>query len=123
MEESFVVKTPSTKLRVYETLQALNHGFEQILVDLGSLQKLGFRSEFLAACRVIVEETRAWTNFEVVEVLQRREQTDWERFSRMRREQEKLLEDPHDLLLKAERFKQRELSPKGKRRRQPGRAT
>lgn len=117
------MKTPSTKLRVYEALRALNHGFEQILVDLGSLQKLGFRTEFLAACRVIVEETRAWTNFEVVEVLQRREQTDWEHFSRLRHENEKLLEDPNDIRLKAKNLKRQESSAAGKRRQPPKRAT
>jgi hypothetical protein len=109
------VKTPSPKLRVYETLQALNHGFEQVLIDLGRLHKLGSRPAFLNACRVIVEETRAWTNFEVVEVLQRREQNDWERFSRLRREAEKPLEDPNDVLIRAEPIK----PPRAKAKKHP----
>jgi hypothetical protein len=100
------MKTPSPKLRVYETLHAINQGFEQVLIDLGRLDRLGFRDDFVGSCRVIVEETRAWANFEVVEALERREQSDWERFSRLRRESEQKLEDPNDLLLKAERLQQ-----------------
>ena len=68
---------------------------------------LGLDRGFLSACCVIVEETRAWANFEAVEALQHREQSDWARFSRLHRKSEKRQEDPNDLLLKAERAKPR----------------
>lgn len=106
------MKTPSPKLRIYETLHALNQGFEQVLIDLGRLDRLGFHRDFLGAVRVIVEETRAWANFEVLE---RREQGDWERFGRLRRESEQKLEDPNDPLLKAERVRQSARCAKGRK--------
>jgi hypothetical protein len=67
------MKPASQKLRVYETLHALNQGFEEVLTDLGRLEKLGFRREFLREFRVVVEETRAWANFELMETMAKSE--------------------------------------------------
>jgi hypothetical protein len=101
------MKPASQKLRVYETLHALNQGFEQVLTDLGRLGKLGFRRELLAEFRVVVEETRAWANFEVLETMHDREERDWVRFGRLHREWEKKLFDPNDVLIEAERLKEK----------------
>jgi len=101
------MKPTSQKLRVYETLHALNQGFEQVLTDLGRLEKLGFRREPLKEFRVVVEETRAWANFELVETMHDREERDWFRFGRLRRQWEKKLFDPNDVLIEAERLKEK----------------
>jgi hypothetical protein len=100
------MKPASKKLRVYETLHALNHGFEQVLTELGRLGKLGFRREVLAEFRVVVEETRAWANFELVETMHDREERDWVRFGRLRHQWEKKLFDPNDVLIEAARRKE-----------------
>jgi len=52
----------------------LNRDFEQVLGDLDRLgaQRLfphRWQPKFLKAWRATLEETRAWANFEVVEVL------------------------------------------------------
>jgi hypothetical protein len=101
------VKGASTKLQVYQALQDLNQGFEQVLIDLQRLRGLGFRTEFLTACRVVVEETRAWANVEIIEALQFREQGDWERFSRLRHATERKRADPQDALIEADRLRRR----------------
>jgi len=100
------MKPASKKLRVYETLHALNQGFEQVLTDLGRLEKLGFRRELLREFRVVVEETRAWANFELLETMHDREERDWVRFGRLRHEWEKKLFDPNDVLIEAKRLKE-----------------
>ena len=102
------INTAPSKLRVYEALHALNQGFEQVLTDLGRLEELGFRGELLREFRVVVEETRAWANFELIETMQDREERDWARFGRLRYQQEKKLRDPHDVLIEAERLKQKQ---------------
>jgi hypothetical protein len=101
------MKPASLKLRVYETLLGLNQGFEQVLTELRRLAKLGFRRELLAEFQVVVEETRAWANFEVLETMHDREERDWFRFGRLRREWEKKLFDPNDVLNEAERLKEK----------------
>jgi len=101
------MKPASKKLLVYEVLHGLNQEFEQVLTELGRLGKLGFRRELLAEFRVVVEETRAWANFEVVETIHGREERDWFRFGRLHRQWEKKLFDPNDVLIEAERLKEK----------------
>ncbi len=84
------MKSTPQKLRVYETLHSLNQGFEQVLADLRRLEEFPFfRRELLRALSVVVEETRAWANSEVVEVMHGYELDDWTRFGRLRRRWEK----------------------------------
>ncbi len=91
------MKSTSQKLGVYETLHSLNQGFEQVLADLGRLQEFPwFRRGLLGHFQVVIEETRAWANFELVGVMQDREQHDWTRFGRLRRQWEKRYEDQND---------------------------
>jgi hypothetical protein len=104
------------KLRVYETLHSLNQGFEQVLTDLVRLQEFPcFRREPLGHFQVLVEETRAWANFELLEVLHGREQDDWTRFGRLRRAWDKRYRDPNDVLIEAERLKGELSKSAGKR--------
>jgi hypothetical protein len=104
------------KLRVYEALHSLNQGFENVLAELVRLQEFPFlRREFLRHFQVMVEETRAWANFELVEAMHSREQDDWARFGRLRHQWEKRYRDPDDVLIEAEQRK-RELRKAAARR-------
>ena len=105
------------KLRPYEILYTLNQGFEQVLQQLQELEKLGLGRQPWKALQTTVEENRAEINFELVERLQEREQRDWAYFGRLRRQREKKLEDPQDVLIEADRLRQRI----GKNRRAQGR--
>ena len=82
------------KVLVYEALAAMNRGFEQVLGDLERLEELRlfphrWQRNFLKTWRATLEETRAWANFEVVEVLHQREERDWVSFGRTRQRSEK----------------------------------
>src|SRR6266705_1832881 len=100
------MKPASQKLRAYETLFTLNQAFENVLADLQRLQRLPFfRPEFLREFQVMVEETRACINFELVEALHSREQDDWTRFGRLRQKWEKRYRDPQDVLVEAEKLR------------------
>jgi len=79
------MKYPAVRLAVYETLYALNRDFDQVLVHFERLQELGmFQQQDLGNIfPVIVQETRAWANMELVEALRPREQDDWTHFNRL----------------------------------------
>jgi hypothetical protein len=112
------MKPASQKLRVYEALFTLNQAFEQVLSNLRHLQAFPFfRREFLREIQVVVEETQAWVNFDLIEVMHSREQDDWTRFGRLRQKFEKKYRDPNDVLIEAGR-KLRKSS--GKRRSKGG---
>jgi hypothetical protein len=94
------------KLRAYEALHAVNRGFEQVLDDLERLDKLGlFEREDFNLFQGIVEETRAFVNCVLVELMQMREEKDWAQFGRVRYRWEKKMKDPNDVLIEAERLK------------------
>ena len=110
------MKPASQKLRAYQTLFSLNQAFESVLADLHKLQRLPFfRPAFLQEFQVMVEETRACINFELVESLHSREQDDWARFGRLRQQWEKRYRDPNDVLIEAERLKKKLRKDAGKR--------
>jgi hypothetical protein len=110
------MKHAAQKLRAYETLFTLNQAFENILADLQRLQRLPFfRREFLREFQVMVEETRACINFELVEAMHSREQDDWARFGRLRLRWEKRYRDPNDVLIEAKRLKEKLGKAAGKR--------
>ena len=104
------MKHPAGRLLVYETLFALNRDFEQVLADFARLQELGvFQQRDLGNIfRVIVQETRAWANLELVQALQPWEQDVWTRFSRLH----------NDLLNEDERWQKKRRKNTGKKRRQ-----
>jgi hypothetical protein len=90
------------KAEAYEALATLNRDFEQVLGDLDRLeaQRLfphRWQRKVLKAWRATLEETRAWANFEVVEVLHQREEREWLRFARLRQRAEKQSELPDDV--------------------------
>ena len=65
-----------------------------MLADLERLGALGLLPEreqrrFLMVCRATLEETRAWTNFEFIDVLRQKEEGDWAYFARIRQQAEK----------------------------------
>ena len=92
----------ATREPVYESLAAMNHDFECVLAELARLHELGmFNRDLANILRIVVKETRAWANFELVEILQQREQDDWTRFGRLHRRWEKKLQDPNDVLIEA----------------------
>ncbi|HLM98646.1 MAG TPA: hypothetical protein VK335_05155 [Bryobacteraceae bacterium] len=117
------MKSTPQKLRVYETLHSLNQGFEQVLADLGRLQDFPFfRRKFLRHFQVMVEETRAWADFELLAALQSREQDDWTRFGRLRRQWEKRYQDPDDVVPSPAELKRKRAKPAGKLRTKNGKA-
>jgi hypothetical protein len=74
----------ANRLVIYETLYALNRDFEQVVAHLERLQELGMFERWLGnVFPIIVQETRAWANFEVFEALQPREQEDLKHFGRL----------------------------------------
>src|SRR5258708_24860013 len=93
---------PVERLAVYENIHALNRDFGEVLADLAKLQELGvFQRDLGSIIGVVVKETRAWANMELVELLQMREQDDWAYFGRLHRRWDKKWEDPNDILLEA----------------------
>src|SRR5712692_8143427 len=110
----------ATREPVYGRLEVMNHDFECVLAELARLHELGmFNRDLANILRTAVKETRAWANFELVEILQQREQDDWTRFGRMHRRWEKKLQDPNDVLIEAKLLmeKQRKAGKKDKRKR------
>ena len=74
----------ANRLVVYETLYALNRDFEQVVAHLERLQELGMFERYLGnVFPVIIQETRAWANLELVEALRPLEQDDWTHFHRV----------------------------------------
>ena len=95
------------KLRAYEALHAVNQAFEQVLDDLERLDKLGlFEREDFNLFQGMIEETRAYANCVLVELMQAREEKDWARFGRVRYRCEQKMKDPDDVSIEAERLKQ-----------------
>ena len=71
------LKGPVERLAVYESLYALNRDFGQVLADLARLDELGvFEHDRGSILRVVVQQTRAWANMDLVEELQPLEQDD-----------------------------------------------
>ena len=94
------------KALVYDAIATLNRDFEQVLSDLERLEGLHlfprrWQHEFLKVWRATLEETRAWVNFEVVEILHHREEREWARFGRIRQRSEKPSEPRAELLAPA----------------------
>jgi hypothetical protein len=84
----------ASNTQAYEALAAFNRDVEQVLADLERLGALGVlpkreQHRFLKACRATLEETRAWTNFEFIDVLRQKEEGDWAYFARIHRQAEK----------------------------------
>src|SRR5579859_6215767 len=101
------LETGNSKLLLYESLYALNRGFEITLLSLERLERLGmFRLEHLNAFKVALERTRAEANEELVQTLQTYEEEESARFDSMEREWEKQHQDPDDVFFAARNRKQ-----------------
>jgi hypothetical protein len=102
------------KQLVYEALHGVNEHFDQLLVDRQRFADLGLlKPADLKGLASIIEETRAWINFKLVELMQRREEEDWAKYSHLRMLWERKHEDPNDILVKARRLIERR-SKKGR---------
>jgi hypothetical protein len=90
--EAFPKNAP--RVLVYGALATLNRDLEQVLDDLERLEALrlfprDWQRKSLKVWRAGFEETRAWINFEVIEVLHQKEEREWIRFGRIRQQSEK----------------------------------
>jgi len=107
----------ATREPVYESLAAMNHDFECVLAELARLHELGMLNQDLAnILRTVVKETRAWTNFDLLQILLLREQDDLARFRRLRNRWLKKQQSPNDVPLTEKR---RKAAGKKGRRKQP----
>jgi hypothetical protein len=101
-----LVTSDLSKTLIYDALAALNRDFEQVLGDLQRLEALRlfprrWQRKVLKAWRANLEETRAWANFEVIEILHQREEREWARFGRIRQKSEKPFEHSADVSVPA----------------------
>jgi len=95
------------KTRLYESLYALNRGFEITLLSLERLEQLGmFRLEFLNAFKISLEYTRARANGELMETLSQFELEQLGHFGVLEEAWQKQILDPDDVFLAAEDRKQ-----------------
>lgn len=95
------------KLHIYEGIFNLNRAFHATLLSLERLENLGFfRSEYLNACKIELEHTRANANDELIETLHDYEQDEGGRFYRMQKEWEDQLKDPDDVFFAAKSRKE-----------------
>src|SRR5579859_4684533 len=90
------------KTQFYESLYALNRGFEITLLNLERLERLGlFRLEHLNAFKVSLERIRAEANEELIQTLQTYEEEESARFDGMERAWQKQYQDPDDVFFAA----------------------
>lgn len=94
------------KLHIYEGIYNLNRAFHATLLSLDRLENLGFfRSEYLNACKIELEHTRANANDELIETLREYEQDEGYRFCQMQKEWSDQLKDPDDVFFEARKRK------------------
>jgi hypothetical protein len=74
-----VTGVPKGRVGAYAVLYHVNESFEQILGQLKQLDNSHGWRRVSKRLQLIVEETRAEANFEMVEFLQERELKDWTR--------------------------------------------
>lgn len=80
----------ANELSMYEALSHIDRSFRQILQELEQLQEVGgFKGRVsIKSVKLAVRETRAWTLFEILDVLHQREEDEWTRFGRARSQHE-----------------------------------
>src|SRR5258707_15823662 len=76
---------PTRKICPYAALYHVNEGFEQILTQLQRLGNTGAWRPVSKRLQLIMEETHAEVNFELVEFLQERELREWTRLGAVRK--------------------------------------
>ncbi len=98
-------------LRVYEILFQFNHGFDQALTSLASLETLELNSpDYVSKVRTNLSELRASANNHFACKISQREQEEENNFYRVRRKREKTEEGPDEIYfgLKAREWLRRE---------------
>ena len=94
------------KLHIYEGIFNLNRAFHATLLSLERLENLGFfRAEYLNACKIELEHTRANANDELIQTLRDYEQDEGFRFWQMQKEWDDQLKDPDDVFLEVRKRK------------------
>lgn len=88
VQQAHVTGLPRGKVHAYAVLYQVNEGFEQIQAQLQQADKSGTWRHVTKRLQVIVEETRAQVNFELVEYLQECELRDWTRLGAARQKAE-----------------------------------
>jgi hypothetical protein len=86
------VKTNKTSATsIYRSLKIINRRFEKILQEFERIQQLDcFRKQpAIKSVELAVKETRAWTMFEILEIVHGREESEWTRFGRRRSHEER----------------------------------
>ena len=81
------VKTNKTSTAlIYDSLNVINRSFDEILQELEHLQHIDCfkRRVPIKSVELAVRETRAWTMFEILEVLHEREESEWSRLGAKR---------------------------------------
>jgi hypothetical protein len=75
---------------IYESLNLINRGFEQIRLELERIQQHDlFRKRApIRSVELAVKETHAWAMFEILDVLREHEEGEWTRLGRVRSRQE-----------------------------------
>ena|SRR5580693_1082662 len=86
----------TSKIQAYAVLYHINDGFEQILAQLQQFDNKRKRRRLSKRLQLIVEETRAEVNFELVELLQERELSDWTRLGAARQRVDTRTKRPKD---------------------------
>lgn len=76
---------------IYAALESIDRSFEQVLGALEQIQKLPWFHQHLRLkpVELAVKEARAWTMFEILEVLHEREEEEWIRLGRQRTRRER----------------------------------
>jgi hypothetical protein len=103
---------PSRYVRIFTAIADLNREFDLLLADVERLKQFGFfrgefSNRFAKTCRLTIEEMRAWAIFELTEALYTHAEEEWARFGRLLRDWENRFKDPNDILIDAERLKQK----------------
>jgi hypothetical protein len=93
------------KAAAVRNLYNLNQGFEHVLGQLQQLEKLGLGHRRGRPSARSSRRTAPRSTSNLVEQLAEREERDWT-FGRLRREREKKLRDPQDVLIEADRLRQ-----------------
>jgi hypothetical protein len=89
--EEAVRKLPADEVPIYAALDAIHRSFEQVLQELERVQTLPWFHQRapLKPVQLAIEEARAWTMFEILEVLHEREEEEWIRLGRRRARRER----------------------------------
>lgn len=105
MATSHVTRPPQQavpKPALYAAIADLNRDFEVVIDDLRKLRQLQLKPEMMDAFIVKLEDLRAWSNSELLEMQHDRELKDWGRWGQLNRRFDARYRDPNDVLIEAD---------------------